>query len=456
MRDLLIAGIVLGLLPFILRSPRLGAYVWTWLSMMNPHRAAFGFARAFPFAYLVAIATLIGFLFSRERRPFPLSSITVVYLLFIVWMSVTSLFALNTMDVVLDRWIFVLKIHLMLLVTMMLIRGREQIERLVWVVTLSVGFYGFKGGVWTVIGGGSGMVWGPAGSMIEGNNELGLALVMLIPFMYFLHQVSTRNLVRLALIFCMIATCFAILGSQSRGALLALVAMAFVLALKGKHPVQMSVLLASLLIVAVLFMPESWSGRMETIQTYEQDASAMSRIYTWKTLWALALDRPLVGAGFATDNPVVFALYAPERVGEYVGGGIFVAHSIYFQALGEHGFPGLMLYLLLGFFTWRKAGKIAEQTKDDPEFAAWAPVLMRMVQVSLAGFAVGGAFLTLVHFDLPYYIAAYVVLVEATLRERGKQRVGATLPAGLLASSHPLQPGSSNDSLGGKTAAPAL
>jgi probable O-glycosylation ligase (exosortase A-associated) len=436
MRDILITVVVAGFLPFIFRSPRIGAYVWAWLSMMNPHRAAFGFARSFPFAYVVAVSTLISFLLSRERRPLPINSITVIYLLFIFWMTVTSLFAISTPDAVIERWLFVVKIHVMLLVTLMLLRGREQIERLIWVVTLSIGFFGVKGGIWTILVGGSGRVWGPAGSMIEDNNGLGLALVMIVPFMYFLHQVTTRRLVRAALVLCIVMICFSILGSQSRGALLALVGMAFVLALKGKRPIQMGILLGTLLVAAILFMPESWSGRMWTIQTYDQDTSAMSRLYAWKTMWTMALHRPLVGGGFASDNAAVFALYAPERIGDYEGGAIFVAHSIYFQALGEHGFPGLLLYLLLGFLTWRKAGSIAEQTKDDPDFCTWVPVLMRMVQVSLFGFAVGGAFLSLVYFDLPYYIVGYVVLVDATLRERGTANSGTQSPASQIAPPH--------------------
>lgn len=423
MRDILITVVVLGLLPFILRSPRIGAYVWAWLSMMNPHVAAYGFSRSIPFSQLVALTTLISFLFSRDRHPFPFNNITITQLLLFLWMSLTCFFAINTTDIVLERWVFVFKIQLMLFVTFMLIRGREQIERLIWVITLSIGFYGVKGGIWTVLGGGSGRVWGPTGSMIDDNNGLGLALVMLVPFMYFLHQVSTRRLVRAALVFAIITCCFSILGSQSRGALLALISMAFVLALKGKRPIQMSILLSTLLISATLFMPESWSGRMDTIKDYETDTSAMSRIYTWKTMWALALDRPLVGGGFGSDNAVVFSLYAPEQVGSYVGGGVFVAHSIYFQALGEHGFPGFFLYFLLGIFTWKKAAQIAKKTESDAELGTWMPLLMRMVQVSLAGFAAGGAFLSLMYFDLPYYIVGYVVLVDATLREREKQNI---------------------------------
>jgi probable O-glycosylation ligase (exosortase A-associated) len=307
----------------------------------------------------------------------------------------------------------------MLMVTLMLIRGREQIEGLVWVVTASIGFYGVKGGIWTVLTGGNvGRVWGPPDSMIQDNNGLALALVVLVPFVYYLYQVSSRRLVRWGLAFSGVAICFSILGSQSRGAFLALIAMSFMLALKGKRPFLMSFLLVAVLSTAILSMPERWTSRMETITTYEQDTSAMGRITTWKTLWNLAVDRPLVGGGFRTDNPLVFALYAPPEW--YGGGKVLVAHSIYFEALGEHGFPGLFLYLGLFFLSWMRAGKLARLMRDNPEFGSWVPLLMLMVQVSLTGFAVGGAFLSLVHFDLPYYILAFVILVDATVRERMK------------------------------------
>ncbi|WP_305073914.1 putative O-glycosylation ligase, exosortase A system-associated, partial [Propionivibrio sp.] len=261
MRDLLLTAIVVVLIPLILRTPRYGAYAWAWLSMMNPHRATWGFARNFPFAYTVALSTLIGFLFTKERKPFPVTPITVVYLSFWFWMTFTCLFAMNKPEVVLDRWIFVSKIHLMLMVTLMLIRGREQIEGLVWVVTASIGFYGVKGGVWTVLtGGGSGRVWGPPDSMIKDNNGLALALVVLVPFVYYLYQVSSRRIFRWGLAFSGVAICFSILGSHSRGAFLALIAMAFMLAFKGKRPFLMSFLLVAVLSTAILSMPENWTS----------------------------------------------------------------------------------------------------------------------------------------------------------------------------------------------------
>lgn len=418
MRDILITAIICGLIPFILKNPRIGAYAWAWLAMMIPHRLSFGFARTLPFSQIVGIATLIGFLFSKDKKPFPFSAITAIYLSLLGWMTVTSFFAIDSPDAIWDRWGHIMKIHLFLMLTLMLLRGKEQIERLIWVITLSIGFYGFKGGLFTVMTGGSGRVWGPAGGVIAGNNALGVALVMLVPFMYYLFQTSTRRYLRNGMLVLIAATFLGILGTQSRGALLALVSMAFFVALKGKRPVMTISIIGGLLIAAIAFMPDSWTSRMNTIESYDQDSSAMSRVYTWKTLWNLALARPLVGAGFNADIPIIFATYAPLDMGKFdFQGTILVAHSIYFQALGEHGFPGLTLYLLLGLIAWLKAAKLAATTKNDPELSTWVPLLMRMIQASLAGFAVGGAFLSMVHFDLPYYVVALVILVDASINE---------------------------------------
>lgn len=423
MRDFIVSGIVFCLLPYILRNPVIGAYTWAWLSMMSPHRAVFGFARGIPFAQIVAICTMLGLLMSRDRKPIQATPITITLVLLLIWMSFTSAFAMAPTDQVIDRWVFVMKTQTMLLVTMMLIRGRLQIDRLIWIVVISIAFYGVKGGVWTVLTGGGGRVWGPPG-LLEGNNELAVALVMMVPLMIYMLQNTTHKWLRPALIFSIVTTCFGILGSQSRGALLAIVAIGFFLAIKSQRPVLMSVIITTGLVAVVAFMPDTWTQRMDTIGSYQADGSAMSRVYTWRTLLNCALDRPMTGAGFAADNIVVFSRYAPTDA-EFASfeGTVFVAHSIYMQMLGEHGFPGLIIFLALGVTTWRTAGRLARQTKADPEFGKWVPTLMPMIQVSLMGYAVGGAFLSLAYLDVPFYFVALVALVDATWRDRQSQLV---------------------------------
>jgi probable O-glycosylation ligase (exosortase A-associated) len=411
-RDIAVFAIVFLSLPIILYRPYVGALMWVWISMMNPHRLTYGMAYDFPFAMIIALTTLLAWLISPQRKPFPLTPISGLMLAFVAWMSVTSLFALQPYSVVFDIWVQVAKTQLMLFITMMLIRGRMQIDRLVWAIVISVGYFGVKGGIWTVLSGGSNRVWGPPGSWIEGNNELGLALAMLVPLMYYLASTARNRAVRYGLWGSMAACAFAILGTHSRGALLAAIAAALFLGLKSRRPVVLTVVFLVALAGAAAFMPENWADRMGTIETFEQDSSAMTRLQTWHTIWNMALHRPIVGAGFDLANPLMFNLYSVVQ-----DQGVYAPHSIYFQALGEHGFVGLALFLALGITVWRRSGKLAVECAARPDLQ-WIVQLMRMTQVSLLAFAVGGAFLGLLHYDLPYYLAAIVVLANAEVKDR--------------------------------------
>jgi O-antigen ligase len=139
------------------------------------------------------------------------------------------------------------------------------------------------------------------------------------------------------------------------------------------------------------------------------------------------LDRPLFGGGFGTDTLNVFRRYAPtEAPFNVYTGTVWVAHNIFFQALGEHGFVGLFLFLALGLLTWRMAGSVIKRTANDSAHSAWAPLLMRMCQVSLVGYATGGSFLSLMHLDVIYYLMAVVVITDATVRESGTVRATAS------------------------------
>src|SRR4051794_5005363 len=98
MRDLLIALIVFGSIPFTLVRPHIGIYVWTWLSLMNPHRMAFGFAYSLRVALVVGAATLVAWFVSREPKRPPASTPVVVLAVFTLWVTFVNLFAINPED----------------------------------------------------------------------------------------------------------------------------------------------------------------------------------------------------------------------------------------------------------------------------------------------------------------------------------------------------------------------
>jgi probable O-glycosylation ligase (exosortase A-associated) len=192
--------------------------------------------------------------------------------------------------------------------------------------------------------------------------------------------------------------------------LLALVAMGGFLWLRSHNKLWLGLALLALAPLMFAFMPESWVERMRTIQTYEQDLSAQGRINAWWMAFNAAKDR-ITGLGFATASNELFAIYAPNP-DLYLA-----AHSIYFQVLGEHGFPGLFLFLMVWFTTWLCANWIRRHSRSVAELQ-WAFVLASMIQVSMVAYLVGGTFLSLSYFDLPYYELAAVVIVREIIRER--------------------------------------
>ena len=403
-----------------LKRPYIAALLWVWIGLMNPHRLGWGFAYDLPFAMAAAVILLFSILINRDKVNWTFARPSGILLAFVAWMGITTMFAIHV-DESLERYIFVLKILLMLYPIMAVVRTREEILGLVVVISGSLAFFGLKGGLFTILTGGSSRVWGPPSSAIEGNNELAVGLIICVPLLYFLATQTTqirslpllgklsdrliRNTGYLATFFCLVAA----LGSQSRGALLAMIAMGATLWWRSKSKFPLMITAIVIGVMAVAFMPEEWMGRMNTIKTYDEDASAMGRINAWTMAINIANDR-ITGAGFSTDSELIYQTYAPNP------NFVIVAHSIYFQVLGEHGYIGLLLYLGFWISTYLLAGRVLSQSSGI-ETLGWIHSLASMIKVSLIGFAVGGAFLSLAFWDMPFYL--FVLLVCAQRYAQG-------------------------------------
>ena len=401
LRDIFVTAVVFIALPFILSRPYIGIYLWSWLGYMNPHRLSWGFAYDFQFALIVGIVTLVAFVFSREPKKMPWTRETIVLLLFIAWMLFTTMFALHP-ELAWLQLEKVVKIQVMIFLTIILINTRQKLEWLVLIIALSLGFYGVKGGIFTIVHGGVYRVQGPFGTFIGGNNEMALALIMAIPLIWYLHLTAKKAWLRHGYTAALFLSAIAVIGSQSRGALVGGVVMGTFLWLKTRNKMFTGLVMALAVAAILAIMPAAWLERMSTIQNYEQDTSSLGRINAWWTGYNLAKDR-VTGGGFEAFLPDVFQIYAPEpdRVHD--------VHSIYFEVLGEHGFIGLALFLLLAWLTWRTGARITRETRGDPE-RKWAGDLARMIQVSMIGYASAGAFLGLAYFDFYYHLVAMMVV----------------------------------------------
>jgi len=401
MRDILVTAIVFGALPFIFKRPWIGIMLWCWLGYMNPHRQAWGFAYDFPFAFICAIVTLMAFVFSKEKKEMVWTRETVLLLIFVGWMLITTIFSFYP-ELAWVQWNKVWKIQLMVFLTAIIIKERRHLHWMIWIIALSLGYYGVKGGIFTIMHGGQFRVQGPAGTFFGGNNEMALVLVMLIPLIRYLHLQATQQWVRFGLASAMVLSGVAAIGSQSRGGLLALAAMGLFLWFKSRYKLVMTIYMVIAVVIIAAVMPQAWYDRMNTIKTYEQDESALGRINAWHTAFNVAKDR-ITGGGFDTFRRPTFQQYAPEpsRVHD--------VHSIYFEVMGEHGFIGFGMFILLAVFAWLRANQVIRECKNDPE-RKWAADLAAMIQVSLVGYGAGGAFLGLAYFDLTYHLMIILVL----------------------------------------------
>lgn len=406
MRNLVFIASMLPMLPLAAARPFVGVLLFSWISFMDPQDIIFGLAAELPWAHIVFAATIIGCFVAREPKRLPLDGTSWLIVLFMLCISLTSLVALAPAAGVEEKWETVMKTLLFVLVTAALLTDRIRIHALLWMMVISLGYYGVRGGAFTLITGGNHRVFGPPSSMIGDNNHLAAALLVALPLMNFLRLQSRHRAVRIGLLAAMVLTLLAVLGSYSRGAFLALGAATLFLWWNSSHKLVFGTVLALCLAVGISFMPPGWTERMSTIETYQADGSATGRLAIWGASWQIALARPLTGGGF-------MAPYTQSVIDQFDPGVTARAvHSIYFEVIGEHGFPAFLIWLAINVTGIMNTIRIRRMSRATPGLK-WCDDLARMGQVSILAYLVGGTFLSLCYWDFYF---TFLVILAATRR----------------------------------------
>jgi probable O-glycosylation ligase (exosortase A-associated) len=405
-RDYVIIAAVLGSLPIGLFRPFYGLLVYAWISYMYPQEMAWSFAQTFPVAKLSALSVMGGFLFSPPGNLRVLFKRENVAMLLLAGMfTVSSLFAFYP-DKAWLQWQDTSKVIVMSILASMLLKDKMRVRQFILVIALSIGFYGLKGGLFGIMNHGQDMVLGPGNSIIGANNNLGLALNMCLPLLWYMayQERGWRRRLLQAMFFLTIP---AIMFTYSRGSAVTMVILLLVIMLKSKRRLVLMFALAAAGVLALPFVPQKWIDRQQSIVTYEEDDSAMSRIDNWKFCWTVALDRPLTGAGFDFQSREVFEKYAPEFVIKY-GGKVWDTHNIILGILTSHGFPGLLAFLGMIGFCLLSCTQMKRAVRGRPELN-WLKIYAEMIQLSFIGFLVNGMFVNMEYFDLPYHWIAVVI-----------------------------------------------
>ncbi|TAK91055.1 MAG: putative O-glycosylation ligase, exosortase A system-associated [Burkholderiaceae bacterium] len=417
MRDLLLTAIVFGITPIAIYRPWFGVLAYYWISLMNPHKLSWGFAVTMPFAQILALATLIGLLGSKDRKPIPWTTELVLMVILMAYFTLTTMTSWAP-HYAWYRWNMLFKIFLMTFVMTTLIHGRQRIHLLLLTAALSIGFYGFKGGVFTLTGGGVNQVRGPNGTFIGGNNEIGLALLMVLPLLIFLGRDEPGKWLKRFLVATAVLSCFSIVFTYSRGAMLGLAVLLPLIFLRSKAKFIFLLVGLPIAYFAYQWAPESLFKRAETINSYEEDASAMQRMQAWSVSWNIAKDHPLLGAGFDMEyspDEDRWLSYADPKYARF-GNQSRAAHSVFFQVIGHHGFLAAGLYFLMLALFMHRLYRLRKVPRRYPELK-WVATYADALFLGMVGFLVCGAFLNSAYFDLMFLFLAMGSVLQREVKQ---------------------------------------
>jgi probable O-glycosylation ligase (exosortase A-associated) len=424
MRDLVAALIVPILVYYSLKRPFIGLGIWLWSSTYHISMFTFGFASAIPFNKVFALATIISFVINRDKPGFRLNSISAMIFLFFIISTISNNFPLNNPEASNAAWEDYAKIVVFYFIAIGVLDKEVHYNFLIWLMVVAIGGLASAEGAKLLLSGGSYRTASIAG-VVGDNNFFGVMAGTALPFINYLRVQSTNKTVQSGLLAALILSCLGIFATYSRGALLGILIFAFFLIQKAENKPLWIVVVTLVTVAFMSFLPDTWFNRMDTMNAAEKDTSFMGRVLAWKISALVAMDNVFGGGFRAIETPVTWFVYGPGLYkldfliatdNDLPPGFILASHSVYFQILGNQGFIGLFLFLLILVTSYFKAGHIHKVAKANGQH--WAMDLTKMIQVAILIYAVTGALVAIAYFDFIYAIFAIVTTLESSVKPK--------------------------------------
>lgn len=251
-----------------------------------------------------------------------------------------------------------------------------------------------------------------AGYFLGDGNDFALSVNIAIPLGLFLLVTSKKLLARLVYGAAVGFLVLGVIGTQSRGGSLGLAAVLLYYWWTSKKRARWGILLGTGVVVLLAYASQSYLERMGTLSDYEQDSSAQARLDAWAAARRMAWDHPLTGVGAGGFATAYGMFYRPPGVGR-TDRPWHNAHSIYFQLLGELGYPGfvMLIYMIVSNLI-RTHKRVRALGKEDEDELLHRRVFVA-VNGSLLAFGVSGAFLTAIYY--PHIFVCLALIASAEL-----------------------------------------
>ena len=360
MLDLALAGFVLGLMALGLRRPFLWVLAYLYIDVVAPQKISYFLLASIPISLIAFLAAFGGWMLADDKINSRFALRQWLILMLLIYCGLTTMSADFPVEAA-AKWGWVWKALVFAMFLPLTLRTRLRIEAAALVMVLAAGSIIITGGIKTALSGGG---YGSLRFFVNDNTGLyegsiiSCVAIAIIPLIGWLSKHGTIfpsdwrvKLFAAALVFaCLLIP----VGTEARTGLLCIALLGVLLLRNVKRRVLYISLVAALGLVAVPFLPDSFTKRMNTIENHAADESASTRLAVWAWTLDYAQDHPF-GGGFDAyrSNKLRIETQKSEGVGSnnqsveitetFDAGRAY--HSSYFEMLGEQGWPGLGLWL---------------------------------------------------------------------------------------------------------------
>jgi probable O-glycosylation ligase (exosortase A-associated) len=434
MRDLFFVGYLGLLILLAFKRPFLFTLVYAYIDIVAPQRLSYFLLNSIPLSLILFALAVLGFLVSDEKRDVRLSPRWGLLIALLAYCGYTTTVAFEPVAAM-EKWGWVWKALVFASFLPLLLKTRLRIEALALTLVLCASALIVTGGIKTAAGGGG---YGSLVLLIDDNSGLyegsiiSCVAIAIIPLVVWLAQHGTIfrpdwkvRLYAGALVF---AALLIPVGTQARTGLVCIAVLALLFIRQTKKRFLYLTGAALVAAAAIPFLPSAFSNRMETIQNYNADESAATRIAVWKWTWEFAQEHPF-GGGFDAyrinkiryDIPVIddngFDTGARDRK-EIVDQGR-AYHSSFFEMLGEQGFPGLIIWLLIHVGgVWRMEVISRMYKKRNRADETWVAPLATALQNAQIIYLVGSLFVGIAFQPFVYMLVGMQIGLDTYLARR--------------------------------------
>jgi len=377
--DLGLFGFIAAILVLGIKRPFLWVLLYIYIDTLEPQDIGWQLTSALPVSMIAFCAAFGGWLLTDPKHGARFNFRQGLMLVLLGWCWVTTINADFPVEAAV-KWEWVWKTLLFAIFVPLTITTRLRFEAVVLTMVLTAGAIVINGGIKTATGGGG---YGVLHLFVDNNtgmyesstiSTVAIAIIPLILWAMKHGTVFPPDWRVKAFGYALILACVLMpIGTEARTGLLALAVLCVLMLRDVKRRFLYIGGAAVLGLMALPFLPQTYSARMSTLDSTDEDTSASTRLAVWQWTIDYANTHPM-GGGFDAYRGNKFTYKLPVRTqnGANTSAVQFenhtdqarAYHSAVFEMLGEQGWPGLFLWLWIHFLGLWQMERIRRRWKE--------------------------------------------------------------------------------------------